>query len=290
MDRLRVAVLALVATLLAACSATVPEPAPAEAFRVASFNIAYIRDPDGLPKWERRREAVAAVVAEIDADILAFQEMETFAGGSFNPVNRQLDWVLANAPHYRAGAVGEASRFPSTQPILYRAERFELLDQGWFSFSPTPDRPFARGFDGGPSSFASTVRLRDRRDGRAFTVVNVHPDARDADNRLRAAELIAARARPLVASGEPVLVVGDLNASRGSPTVMRVKEAGFEGTDLLRPTYHLGVGLGFAPAVDHILHSPAFERVGEAVRHRGRYAGAFPSDHYPVSALYRLVR
>ena len=277
--------------LLAACVSTSapPEIASNNAIRIGSFNIAFIRDPEGLPKWEARRDAVAAVVEDMQADVLAFQEMETFAGGPFNPVNRQLDWVLENAPQYRVAATGEVSSFPSTQPILYRADRLALLEQGWFFFSETPGVIFSSGFDGGFSSYASTARFRDQRTGTAFTIINVHTDARSAKNRLGASELITERAEKLIEAGEPVIVLGDFNATRFSRTVRPLLDLGLTGTGLVLPTYHLGLGLGATPAVDHILVSREFGEARDIEVYRGRYEGSFPSDHYPIQATYDLA-
>ena len=270
---------------------SVVDPKPEDAFRIASFNVAYVRDPAGIGDWEKRRDAVAAVVDAIDADVIGFQEMETFSRArNPNPVNLQLDWVLENAPHYRAGAVGDVERFPSTQPILYRNARFELVDQGWFFFSEQPSLIYSRSFDGGFAAFASIVRLRDRRNGRALTVVNAHTDARSAINREGAARLIAERIESLIERGEAVVLIGDLNALPASPTLATVTKAGLTGADLTRSTYHAGIGIDLGRAIDYILYSNALERIGGTTIHRDRPGGVFPSDHYPVSAVLRFAR
>ena len=198
-----------------------PKPPPPEgALRLATHNVHYIdlRAADGpwsRAGWERRRGALAAAFEAMDADAVAFQEMESFAGGSESRDNLALAWLLERNPGFAAAAVGNPSEFPSTQPILYRRDRLEVLDQGWFFFSETPESLYARGFDGAPPSFASWARFRDRRDGAAFTLLNVHLDARSWENRRRSAELVAERAAARIADGETVLLAGDLNARNG---------------------------------------------------------------------------
>jgi endonuclease/exonuclease/phosphatase family metal-dependent hydrolase len=260
----------------------------AEPFRAATFNIHYITDPDGLPEWEARRGAVTAVLKAMDADIIGFQEMETFAGSKFNPVNRQRDWILETVPGYAAAAIGDPAKFPSTQPILYRKDRFEVLDQGWFFYSDTPDVIYSRSFDGGFDYYTVTVRFRDKQSGKAFTVFNVHTDIRSTGNRKRAIAMIAERAGKLVGDGETVLMLGDFNALWFGANMKVLEGIGLSGTRLARPTYHFGVGAGVTPAVDHILHGPGMSRIGEATVHKTRSDGAYPSDHFPVSALYSL--
>ncbi|NBC29516.1 MAG: hypothetical protein GVY29_05935, partial [Spirochaetes bacterium] len=72
------------ATLLAAAVVTAPTAAT-EPLTVATLNVHYIvEDGDGPLPWTPRREAVAKSVRESGADIIGFQEMETFAGGSWS--------------------------------------------------------------------------------------------------------------------------------------------------------------------------------------------------------------
>jgi endonuclease/exonuclease/phosphatase family metal-dependent hydrolase len=269
-------------------SASLLHAAPADPFRVATFNVKYIVDPEGLPKWEARRDAVTVAVKATDADIIGFQEMETFAGGKFNRTNRQLDWVLETVPGYKAAAFGDPVKFPSTQPILYRPARFQLLGEGWFYYSTTPDVIYSRSFDGGFDYYASTARFRDRQSDQTVTVFNIHTDIRSAGNRSRATALIAERIQAAMIRGEKVIVLGDFNTGRYARNMRRLKKTGLEGTDLLRPTFHFGLGLGILPAIDHILHSSGIERIGEAQVHHDKSNGRYPSDHYPVSAQYRF--
>lgn len=259
-----------------------------ESFRAATFNIHYITEPDGLAKWEARRAAVTAVLKDINADIIGFQEMETFAGSKFNRVNRQREWILQTVPGYAAAAVGDPAKFPSTQPVFYRPERFELLNQGWFFYSDTPDVIYSRSFDGGFDYYTVTARFRSRQTGKAFTVFNVHTDIRSIGNRKRAIAMIAARAKAAIDTGEPVLMLGDFNAMWFGANMQALEAVGLAGTRLKRPTYHFGIGAGLTPAIDHILHGPGLNRVGEATIHKQRTGGVYPSDHFPVSAKYKL--
>ncbi|QKV19967.1 endonuclease/exonuclease/phosphatase family protein [Oricola thermophila] len=263
-------------------------PAPDGAFRVASFNIGYIRDPSGLPRWQRRRGAVTEVLKRIGADVIAFQEMETFAGGKFNRVNRQLDWILETVPGYAVAAFGDPETYPSTQPVLYRPDVFEAVDQGFFYYSDTPDVIYSRSFDGGFDYYASTATLRHRASGRLITFFNVHTDIRSPGNRLRAAEMIAERAAAMRAAGRAVIVLGDFNAHRGAPVLEIIRSAGLEGGRLLAPTFHLGIGLPFRLAIDHILHGPDLVMIHGPTIHRARPVGRYPSDHYPISAVFDL--
>ena len=78
--------------------------------------------------------------------------------------------------------------------------------------------------------------------------------------------------------------------ARNAPRIEsgEMEAIGLSGTRLSRPTYHFGIGAGLTPAIDHILHGPGLQRVGEATVHKTRFKGAYPSDHYPISALYQF--
>jgi len=127
---------------------------------VGTFNIHYISSSQSSMRWESRRDAVVRALRDGNADVVAFQEMETFEGGHWSGENRQLDWVRGRFPEYAVAAVGNPMSFPSTQPILFRRERFDRLDQGFFSFSPTPDVPYARPWKRSFPSFWGTSTLR----------------------------------------------------------------------------------------------------------------------------------
>ena len=130
--------------------------APGEArIVIGTFNVHYISPRQTKMIWEERRDGVVEVLRQGNADIIGFQEMETFVGGHWNDENKQLDWVLAHFPEYAATSVGDPRRYPWTQPILYRKSRFEALEQGFFFFSPHPDQIYSRSWTGGFPAFCS---------------------------------------------------------------------------------------------------------------------------------------
>ncbi len=290
MARLVLAVLAL----LAACGRgpdTLPSPA-AGTLRVASYNVHYIRlgaetGPWSRGDWRRRRAPLAAAVAATRADVVAFQEMESFRRGSDGSVNLARDWILAELPAFAAAATGDWRRFPSTQPIFYRRERLEMLDQGWFFFSETPGVIYSRTFDGSWPAFASWARFRDRETSRRFRVVNVHFDAFSRLNRRRSAELVIERIGAWMAAGETVILAGDLNAIDGMVPHDILERGGLVFAGVRGATYHLNRGLNLFGAIDHIAYSGATRAAPPMVLRR-RFGGEWPTDHYPVAVDLRL--
>ena len=267
-------------------------PAPPQTVRIATQNVHYIvlgaqTGAWSVGDWEERKVSLDAAFKAIAPDIIGFQEMESFQRGDDGSVNLARDWLLAQNPGYAAGASGDWRTFPSTQPIFYRTDRFTLLDQGWFFFSDTPDVIYSRTFDGSYPAFASTVRLRDR-DGTILTVVNVHFEYRSGSNRLASARLVADRIAPLIAAGERVVLIGDLNALRGSRTAGILKDAGLSFLPVAGSTYHLNRGINLFGAIDHIAIAGPIAPEGPPQVLRRQFAGRWPSDHYAVVADLRM--
>lgn len=256
--------------------------AQAETVRVASFNIHYTTPNQDDIVWDERRDAVRQVIGEMQADIIAFQEMETFVGGHFNTENIQLDWVLEHYPEYSAGAYGDAAEFPITQPIIFRTDRFVLRDQGWFFYSETPDEIYSRTFNDSYPAYTTWVDLEHRNSGERLVVVNNHFDYGSGRNRRLSARLVAERIEPWLDASVPTVVLGDFNApSFWSPMGFLKKQ----GLELLRPagsTFHFNRGWNLVPAIDHILINPALKPVDRLQRFDDSYQGIYPSDHYPV--------
>jgi len=117
---------------------------PTDAVRVATYNVHYIRAGAqtgdwSVGDWERRKQPLSDAVNHTDTDIIAFQEMESFARGQ-DVENLTLEWLQEQHSEYTAAAVGDPDLFPSTQPIFYRNNMFDLLDQGWFFSQKRPTR------------------------------------------------------------------------------------------------------------------------------------------------------
>ena len=290
----RTVVSLLALTVLLACvqvyrhSGTDPLPqVDPLALRVATYNVHYIvvgqeDGPWSLGDWERRKEPLSAAVSFMNPDLIAFQEMESFSGRETDQDNLALDWLLAQHPDYAAAAAGDPAIFPSTQPFLYRDDRLEMTDQGWFFFSDTPDVIYARTFNGSYPAFASWAAFRDRRSGAAFRAVNIHTDFKSRSNRLQSVALVAKRIAPWVDAGETVLVMGDMNGRIGDRTLDILEDAGVTFAPVEGATYHFNRGLNLFDAIDHIGWTGTAQMAAAPAVVRRQFLGEWPTDHYPV--------
>jgi len=265
---------------------TLPDK-PAEALRVASLNVHYIvlNATEGRwsrADWERRRTPLVETVAALGADIVALQEAESFGGGSVSAVSLHVEALREGLPEMAVAAFGDPQVFPSTQPILYDPARLELLEEGWFFFSETPEVIYSRTFNGSFPAFASTATFRDRQTGEAFLLVNVHFDWSSWENRRPSAELTAERVEGILAGGLPVILAGDLNALHGARTMEILEGSGLAFPDVPGGTVHFDRGLALFGAIDHIGMSDGFTPVGDPMVWREKTGAAWAADHWPV--------
>ena len=266
---------------------------PPGALRVATYNVHYIilfkeTGPWSVGDWERRKGPLDLAFKDISADVIGFQEMESFGGRSGSDVNLVLDWLLENNPDYAAAAVGDPQEFPSTQPILYRRDRLEVLDQGWFFFSETPDVIYSRTFNGSFPAFASWAMFRETQTGKTFRTINIHTDYASRSNRIRSVELVADRIAPWAEAEETLFVIGDMNARLGDKTIRILKDAGVTFVPVKGSTYHLNRGFNLFGAIDHIGTVGSAQLIGQPIVVRRRFDGEWPTDHYPVVAEFDL--
>ena len=256
--------------------------------RVATFNIHYLSQRSDAPvmRWEPRDSAVVTVLNRIDADIVAFQEMETFSGGHYNRENRQLDTIRAAFPEFGFAALGDPENYPSTQPIMYRRDRFAPEEQGFFFFSPNPDEIYSEPWFGRYPAYASWVRFSigggdTEQSQQSLLVFNLHIDRERHRDKLRSARLLAERITEIRRDDEEVIVAGDFNAFRFMrPVSIVARDADLTTAPGAGATFHFYRGWRLFPAIDHILYSDGFSATDTRVV-RDRPGGIWPSDHFP---------
>lgn len=278
-------VLAVLAGLVSCNSWPQQARAPsADSLRIGTYNVHYIwlgrQTGDwSVGDWDRRKAPLQAAFRAMEADIVGFQEMESFGRG-MAPQNLTLEYLQDQNPDYVAAAVGDPAVFPSTQPIFFRPDRLTLHDQGWFFFSDTPDVIYSRTFNGSWPAFASWAEFEDT-SGTVFRVYNLHTEYRSASNRQLTAALVAERIEAPAAQ-MPVFVIGDFNAISGSTTLGILEDAGVQFHSPWGSTFHFNRGLNLFPAIDHIGGTDQIAAVGRAFSIRGKFEGEWPTDHYPV--------
>jgi endonuclease/exonuclease/phosphatase family metal-dependent hydrolase len=295
------------ALLLPACR----KPEPPEAIplaatgalelTLATFNIRYENPAeDDWRAWPERIDRVVRSVRAIGPDVLGIQEA----------LHGQSADLRASLPDYEFHGIGrdDGRRAGEYSAILYRRDRFEKSAGGTFWLSDFPEQPGSMTWGNGIPRVATWVRLVDRASGKGFHVFNTHWDHRSQHSRERAAPLLARRISDRPHPEEPVVLLGDFNATEGNPAVdyLTGKAVTLAGRALppwpqgLVDSYHRlhpgvkdrrtlhfweGHRTGWAK-VDHILVSRGAQLAAAGIRiEKSRIEQ--PSDHFPVWAKVR---
>ncbi|QCR20607.1 hydrolase [Agrococcus sp. SGAir0287] len=179
--------------------------------------------------------------------------------------------------------------------LVVDEERVEVLDWWQQALSDAPDRAGSRGWGNVLPRVLVAAELRDRVTGSPVLAISTHLSLTSPRARLRSVAAI----RALVAErAMPAVVMGDLNAGEGSPTVRALLEG-----ELLRDAW--------ASADDRATQRLATRPAYRTPRERGRridwilvgggarvrrvaidgrpFDGGWPSDHLGVHAAIELV-
>lgn len=260
---------------------------------VMTFNIRYGTAEDSTNAWPHRRDLLMDVIDSHDPQVLGVQEALRF----------QLDELRDAFGDYGEVGVGrdDGAEEGEYAAILYDAERLEVLEQGTFWFSSTPETPGSMSWGNRIPRIASWARFRDLAAGGTFYAYNVHWDHESQASRDSSAVVLLEHiaARPAT---DPVIVMGDFNA--GEPnSAYRTMLAGASRVDgaprvidtfrAVNPsarnvgTYHGFRGGGDGEKIDAVLVSVEWDVIAASID-RTEEDGRYPSDHYPVTA--RIVR
>ena len=241
--------------------------------KAISFNIRCNSDPHGH-SIRRRAPRLDAVTSKYDADVIGFQEcvpkwikyINKYYGEKYEFFNR-----------YRSDGEDKEST-----PILWKKDKFELIEKGCFWLSPTPKVP-SRGWDS--SAFCNRtclyVMLKDKKTGEKFTFMNTHFGFGDTD-QVNSAKLIYEYSKKI--SDYPTFITGDFNMtpdSKGYQTMTKnFADVNAVTAKDMRSTFH-----GYTPEkytnhhIDYCFVDKAITPVSQIIIDN-TIKGKFPSDHY----------
>ena len=263
-------------------------PSLAQELRVMSFNVRYPNEQDGANYWDHRRDIAVRVVLSRDPDIFGTQEL----------FRRQGDELARELPEYKW--FGRSRRGNDTDEhmgVFYKPGVLELIEEGDFWLSETPEKAGSISWDMSLPRMVTWGLFRWRSGGGRFYFLNTHfPHRReDAAARVRCAEVIVKFLATLPAE-IPVVMTGDFNDPAGEKAhrllTGQMRDAWDVSPGRSGPvgTFH-----GFsgepraAQRIDWILHrGPWRALLAETVTYAED--GRYPSDHFPVFAVFRLAR
>ena len=179
--------------------------------RTMTFNIRTAAASDGQNSWQNRKQLVIQVIRKYDCDFVGLQEVLGF----------QLDDILEELPEYEAiSRTREISPYEGEScPILYKKEKWDVIDSKTQWLSETPEIPGSKSWDCTfPRIFTMGV-FYNASSGYGIYLYNTHFDNTSTRARTRSSAVLT---RHILnnTSHEYVVVMGDLNSGEDDDAVI----------------------------------------------------------------------
>ena len=253
------------------------------AVSVLSLNLRFALADDGPNRWDYRKESVVKLFDEQGPDFIATQEANDF----------QIDFLAQNLSEYDyIGKRHPAPKFWQDNVLFYR-KTIVCKDDVHFFLSATPHIP-SRSF-GSAYPRQATLGLFDL-NSQPLICIDTHFDF-ETPAQMGAARVI--KEQLLSYDDEiPTILMGDFNAAPESLCYQWLtgKEVdGENGLDFNETfkmpypsTFHRFTGKPTGDYIDWILYrGPLRLRACEVLQ--GPVDGIYPSDHFPVKAVFELA-
>ena len=252
----------------------------AEPFRIATWNVRCIEVKDSLQgdAWSKRAPEIAKVVRFRNFDVVGMQEVDSTQRGMLEELLPEYEWVL--------------DRSTEGNPIAFRKDRLELLDNGvfWYSRSMIPG---AKDWDSKHPRYCNWVRLVERETRKEFFVFNTHWDNKGDTARMESARMVR-NLVPRIAGESATVLMGDLNIKPGRKPIQILKEDSlFREALEISPIVSIPEG-SFTKfrtdrhseaTLDHMFCRGSVDILRYGILRETYFDGEqyrFPSDHHPV--------
>ena len=278
----------------------------AQKYTIATYNIRVdvesdVKQGDG---WAQRCPKICDIIKLQDFEILGMQEAKS----------HQLKGMLALLPAYSAIGVArdDGKERGEYSPIIYKKNKFTLLDNGTFWLAPDPTKP-ALGWDAACIRICTWGKFKDNKSGLIFWMFNTHMDHVGVVARIEGAKLIISKMKEITKSSPNVMISGDFNVDQNSEvykffkTAWNLRDAydiaefrlAWTGTmnnfdaDMISDSRidHIFLGPGFKVSRYGILTDSYRSVISDDAKNQPNFPKEmlfkksmvrFPSDHYPV--------
>ncbi|GMQ81202.1 MAG: endonuclease/exonuclease/phosphatase family protein [Rhodothermia bacterium] len=284
----------IVSVIIGACGQSPERPS----VTAMTFNIRYANPDDGDHVWENRKDWVAEIIRDSEADVVGLQEA----------LRHQIDTLSVRLTDYEWVGRGRSDELDGGEfsPIFFKTDRLRLVETSTFWLSSWPDSVGSVGWDAALPRVVTWASFEWKDTGSSFFQFNTHFDHRGERAREESARLIRKKIME-IAGGSPFIVTGDFNTSDSqspysilvantpfAPILIDSRSAGVQ-SDL---TTYRGFEVGaiksgaiesgaiesrtiVSRTIDYIFHSESFRATMHKVLDESR-DGAYPSDHLPV--------
>ncbi|MEO8398607.1 MAG: endonuclease/exonuclease/phosphatase family protein [Ignavibacteriaceae bacterium] len=254
---------------------------------VMTYNIRYAGDEkaERINSWNNRKELVARMIRFHHADLIGVQEA----------LINQLEDLIKLLPEYRWIGVGrdDGKQKGEFSAILYRKDRFELLQDSTFWLSKTPDGP-SKGWDAAYPRIVTFAKFKDKSTKKIFYQFNTHLDNVGETARENSAKLIRERVDEIEET-YPLIITGDFNVNPNSEVyqimvdTINYKRKIYDSEKIsVYPSYgskvsfnDFGKNVLAGNKIDYIFVNDKIKVLQHGII-GDTFNGQYPSDHMPV--------
>lgn len=260
--------------------------------RIGSFNLRMQQLDKGENAWDVRRPRVIESIRDNAFDIFGVQELTDFACEQIAEDLRDTYACIFFSPYSQDGKGTKA------QGIIYRKDRFKLIEYHYFWPSDTPFEMCENDHrtDGSGKSFKRggvCATFKDKLTGKKIFFMNSH-SALNKEEHFKYAHVYEDMERLYNPKGYPSFFVGDLNARPDHPSHKVFRTYWKNAGDLLPEPACTFNGFNPDPAswsnvksIDYIYYrnvaTPSHFECNQKL-----YDGLCASDHFPIWADFKI--
>ncbi|MDR3094632.1 MAG: endonuclease/exonuclease/phosphatase family protein [Bacteroidales bacterium] len=256
--------------------------------RVASYNLRYLSANDGVNSWDHRKDNLKYLVLFHDFDIFGTQE----------GLKPQLDYLCKDSGYaYTGNGRNDGKESGEHSAILYKTDRFKVLESGNFWLREDPDKP-GLGWDATCCNrICSWAKLKDRFTKKEFYFFNLHFDHQGVVAREESGKLMVQKIKE-IAKDVPAICTGDFNSTPETSqiaTMQTILDDAYKVTKM--PPYgplgtfnNFKFDASFNQRIDYIFVSPQMIVKKYGVLTDATQDHRYPSDHFPVVADIILTK
>ena len=260
-----------------------------ETLKVVSYNIRQDTASDtGGRDWRARKRALTGYLHDGKFSIIGLQEVRH---------NQLLDVDKALPRHAFTGVGRDDGKTRGEySPIYFHTDSWKLDPEqhGTFWLSDTPDVVRSRTWGNRYPRICTWARLIGRNGpakGKAIYVFNTHWDHQSQPSRLKSAKLILKKITSRTNGNDPVILMGDFNATTNNPAIRTLLSSGLvsdHGGKQMSTGSQWKRALVSGLRIDHIFTSPHFKEAAVKVESNSGVDGLSASDHHPVVLRARV--
>ena len=240
--------------------------------KVMSYNIRHTgeKKDTGVKHWDARKFATINMMRAEKPDVVGMQEVKA----------DQKDYLIEQLPEYQPVMQSKSN----TKFIMFRKDRFTLLDQGNFWLSETPDVP-SKGWGSISERATLWIKLKENATGKEFYVFNTHLDVKSREARIKGAAMCTQQMKKICGTRTPQFIVGDMNSFEVDE-LLKFEEALKDARKTSKETNHQPTYNGFGKTDVDFAHDHIYYLNAKPVRFQllngKNYGVEFISDHFPI--------